>query len=157
MKLPVMGKEAVGALVPHKRSMLLLDGICSFDRKALCATSLMVVKKDNIFYDRGLAGIPSYVCFELMAQTISAYDFLMHDGEEQKNIPKIGFILGVNDLVLAKPFLALEKRVETTIWQDCAIGGAMYAFKGRSIVDHQEVASATLMVYTVLDPKQFLE
>lgn len=155
MKLPVMGKEAVGALVPHKRSMLLLDGIRSFDRKALCATSLMVVGKDNIFYDQGLEGIPSYVCFELMAQTISAYDFLMHD--EQKSTPKIGFILGVNHLVLAKPFLALGKRVETTIWQDCAIGGAMYAFKGRSIVDHEEVASATLMVYTVLDPKQFLE
>ena len=107
MKLPIMGKESVALLVPHKRSMLLLDGILGFDREKGQAASLTEVDRSNLFFDGNLNGIPGYVCFELMAQTISAYDYLVGGGMGGK--PKIGFILGVNQLKVACPVIPQGK------------------------------------------------
>ncbi len=154
MKLPIMGKESVALLVPHKRSMLLLDGILGFDREKGQAVSLTEVDRSNLFFDGNLNGIPGYVCFELMAQTISAYDYLVGGGMGGK--PKIGFILGVNQLKMACPVIPQGSRITTTIRQECAIGEAMYSFVGESNVGDETVASATLMVYTVLHPEGFL-
>lgn len=154
MNMPVIGKEAVGNLVPHKRSMLLLDGLTAFSRESASATSMTLVSASNLFFDASADGIPGYVCFELMAQTISAYDFLMRsDGDGE---PKLGFILGVDDLKLSRALIARGERIDTTIRQDCAIGGAMYSFVGQSNVGDETVAEATLMVYTVDHPEAFM-
>ncbi|MDD7200887.1 MAG: hypothetical protein SPF89_03300 [Sphaerochaetaceae bacterium] len=154
MKLPIMGKESVALLVPHKRSMLLLDGILGFDREKGQVTSLTEVDRPNLFFDGNLNGIPGYVCFELMAQTISAYDYLMSGGMDGK--PKVGFILGVDKLKVLRPVISQGSRIVTTIRQECAIGDAMFSFVGESKVGDETVANATLMVYTVLRPEGFL-
>lgn len=154
MKLPIRGKESIALLVPHKRSMLLLDGILGFDREEGQATSLTEVDRSNLFFDGNLKGIPGYVCFELMAQTISAYDYLMSGGVDGK--PKVGFILGIDKLKVFRPVIPQGSRVKTTVRQECAIGEAMFSFVGESKVGDETVASATLMVYTVLHPEGFL-
>lgn len=154
MNLPLMGKDAVGAIVPHKRSMLLLDGLTTFDREGRSATSFSLVERSNIFFDEGLGGVPGYICFELMAQSISAYDYLAGDRDGGK--PKVGFILGVNKMRMDRPVISLGSRIETAIIQDCAIGDSMFSFLGESRVDGKVVASANLMVFSVLDPHMFL-
>lgn len=59
-------------LLPHKSKMFLLDHLTAHDTTARTLESESLITKEHIFYDEAIDGVPSYVAFELIAQTISA-------------------------------------------------------------------------------------
>lgn len=141
----------VTELVQHADSMLLIDRIVFAEGDKACSES--TVRADNIFFQRG-RGVPAYVGFELMAQTISAYDGLKRIRNGKK--PSIGFLLGCRRYAAARPFFFEGERVTTEAISLLGEEG-MASFECR-ILDAAgaELASATINVYRPEDPEAFL-
>jgi predicted hotdog family 3-hydroxylacyl-ACP dehydratase len=139
-------------LVPHADSMLLIDALIAAEGETV--RSETTIRADSIFFQRG-KGVPAYVGFELMAQTISAYDGLKRRKSGEK--PSIGFLLGCRKYSSTQSFFAEGERLEIVTTSllgeegmasfDCKIFGAGGA----------EVASAVINVYRPSDPEAFLQ
>lgn len=151
--LPISGKEAVGRIIPHKGRMLLLDGVMDFDPEGHGLSSTMTVRRDNLFWREG-EGLPGYVCFELMAQTISAYEYLSASHAGAK--PKLGFILGVDHFHVAVPLVPEGAQVRTTVRLGIQLAGGMYQFDGVATAEGRKVAEGSLLVFDVEDPDRYL-
>ncbi len=85
--------EKLIELLPHKSKMFLLDHLVQHDTTARTLESISLVTKENIFYDEEIGGVPSYVAFELIAQSISALSGVT--GYEIGRKPKPGFLLSL--------------------------------------------------------------
>ena len=93
IKLPIEKDELIH-LLPHKGKMFLIERITACDINEWNVTSETIVRDTCLFYDKSIDGIPNYVCFELMAQTISALTGIII---REKNLPvNMGFILSVS-------------------------------------------------------------
>ena len=143
------GFPPVGELVKHKDSMLLLDRIVAAEGDMM--RSETTVRADSVFNLPG-RGVPTYVGFELMAQTISANDGL--DRRARGEGPVIGFLLGCRKYDASRPFFADGETVTTEV--RAVIGLSSYDCK---IFDAQGgvVARATINVFRPEDPEAFLQ
>lgn len=65
-------KESVCELVPHKGKMFLLDRVRNYDLKKHTITTEIDITRNNMFYEEDLGGVPVWVAFEFMAQSVSA-------------------------------------------------------------------------------------
>lgn len=87
-------RPEIGNYLPHKDSMLLLDRIVEYDLEKPRLVSEVDVAERDLFYRKELGGIPAYVGFEYMAQSIAALSGVntkARNGGE----PKIGFIMSI--------------------------------------------------------------
>jgi predicted hotdog family 3-hydroxylacyl-ACP dehydratase len=142
----------VSELVPHANGMLLLDRVTSAEAETV--RSETTIRRDNIFFQAG-RGVPAYVGFEFMAQTISAYDGLKR--RSRGETPAIGFLLGCRRYVSAQASFTegqtLQIEVKSLLGEegmasfDCRITGE----------DGDELASAAINVYRPSDPEAFLQ
>jgi predicted hotdog family 3-hydroxylacyl-ACP dehydratase len=142
---------AVTDLVPHADGMLLIDRMLFVDDER--ARSESTIRPDNIFFQPG-RGIPAYVGFELMAQTINAFDGFKLFKEGKK--PMIGFLLGCRKYSAARPFFTEGETVTT---EAAPLMGeiGMASFECRILdATGAELASATINVYRPEDPEAFL-
>lgn len=95
-KLPqLIPAEELINLLPHKGKMFLLDHLTQHDTVARTLESESIVTKNHIFYDDELDGIPSYIAFELIAQSISALSGVT--GCERGEPVKPGFLLSIQN------------------------------------------------------------
>ncbi len=85
--------ETLINLLPHKGKMFLLDHLTQHDTTARTLESVSLVTKEHIFYDESLDGIPSYIAFEFIAQSISALSGVTGYEMGRPAIP--GFILSI--------------------------------------------------------------
>jgi predicted hotdog family 3-hydroxylacyl-ACP dehydratase len=142
----------IAELVPHADGMLLIDRLVAAQGKTV--RSETTIRADNIFYQKD-RGVPAYVGFELMAQTISAYDGLRRRASGEK--PAIGFLLGCRKYEAARPFFVEGEtlRIEAT----SLLGDeGMASFECRITgPDGSELASAVINVYRPSDPEAFLQ
>ena len=88
-------KDLVSELVPHKGKMLLLDRVRDYDLKENSITTEIDIARDNMFYEDELGGVPVWVAFEYMAQSVSVMTGLV--GLATHTPPKMGFILSVTN------------------------------------------------------------
>jgi predicted hotdog family 3-hydroxylacyl-ACP dehydratase len=129
-------------LIPHAGGMRLIDRIVGDEGETV--RSEVMIASDNIFFQPG-RGVPTYVGFEFMAQTISAYDGLRRRRSGQK--PAIGFLIGCRSYRAANLFFGEGERL--TIEATSVLGGeGMASFECR-IFDQEggELASALINVY----------
>lgn len=141
-----------GDLVKHKDGMLLIDRIVAVEGEVVrCETT---IRMDNVFFQPG-RGVPAYVGFELMAQTISAYEGLKRRAIGKP--PVIGFLLGCRKYQTARPFFVDGETVTT---ETTPLFGEedMASFDCR-IFDAQGdvLASALINVFRPNDPEAFLQ
>jgi predicted hotdog family 3-hydroxylacyl-ACP dehydratase len=139
----------VGELVKHKDELLLLDRIVAAEGEMV--RSETTIRNDNVFFQPG-RGLPSYVGFELMAQTISAADGI--DRRARGEGPVMGFLLGCRKYSVTRPFFADGETVMTEA--KALIGLSSYDCK---IFDAQGevIASASINVFRPDDPEAFLQ
>lgn len=139
-------------LLLHADTMLLIDRIVASEGETV--RSETTIRADNIFFQPG-RGVPAYVGFEFMAQTISAYDGLNRHASGQK--PTMGFLLGCRKYNAARPFFT---EGETLTIQATSLLGeeGMLSFECL-ILDAQggELASASISVYRPADAEAFLQ
>ncbi len=139
-------------LVPHKAGMLLIDKVVAAEGETVRSES--TIRPSGIFFQRG-RGMPAYVGFELMAQTISAYDGLRRHADGKA--PAIGLLLGCRKYSAKRPFFVEGERL--TIEATSLLNeDDMASFECRIMdADGGELANAVINVYRPTDPEAFLQ
>jgi predicted hotdog family 3-hydroxylacyl-ACP dehydratase len=147
-------RELVSELVPHKGKMLLLDRVNSHDLNEITIETEVDISENCMFFKEDLQGVPSYVAFEYMAQSISALSGIYGRTLGQK--PKEGFIMSVSnckaELTAFKPGDVVEICVKQTMRVDMAV-----TFDGIATVGGKQVLSATLSTVEVEDAKSIID
>ena len=138
-------KEELFSVVPHRGRMLLLSRVkgCNLDERIIEAE--YDITEECLFYDPEAAGVPSWIGFELIAQTISAFSGI-RDRETEK-APRIGFILSVSSM---RTGISFFKTGSTAVIKAMEIGrmDSVYTFKGEIFLEGNKVLEGKL---TVLD------
>lgn len=149
MNLPIRGKEKVAKVLPHKGKMVLLDAITGYGDKTITTESIL--GSGSPAFDEEAGATPSFVCFELMAQSVSAYADITRGGK-----PKIGFILSVERFKASEALLERDAVVTTCVKQEFELG-KMFSFSGVCEAGGRRIAEGLLMLYTVEDPMEVLQ
>ncbi|MDR2900092.1 MAG: 3-hydroxylacyl-ACP dehydratase [Treponema sp.] len=147
----LMGREAVSELVPHKGKMLLLHRISAYDIEKRSLASEYDITPDCIFFDSALNGVPSWVGFEFMAQSISALSGIC--GKMNDEAPRPGVILSVSNLKIDIPVLESGTTAVIQVLEDCKVD-AIYTFHCILSQNGKQAVSAKLMVMETGDISQ---
>lgn len=147
---PIEKHELVN-LLPHKGRMFLLDRAVDVDFDEYSIKTQVDVTEQSMFYDETLGGIPSYVTFEYMAQSISALSGI--DNRRRGLPPKVGVILSVSDFKTAVPVLKAGTTVTVLdVQQD--IVDKVFSFSCTAYIGDTPVSSGKLTVMEVDDLKE---
>lgn len=144
-------REAVGAVVPHKNSMLLLDRIAAYDVQKRFLVSEYDITSNCIFFDPELNGVPSWVGFEFMAQSISALSGICgkYDGAPIRP----GLILSVSNLRIDMPLFKSGTTVVINVFEECRVD-TIFTFSCTLSQNGKQAVSAKLMVMETDDLSQ---
>ena len=145
---PVIEKDELITLIPHKGKMVLLSRITAYNTTEHWLRSKYDVDSDCMFYDPRLGGIPSWLCFEFMAQSISALSGIT--GRENGRTPKVGFILSVSNMEIKVPVFKKETTVGVEVREDCIVN-EVFTFNCRVFLNDESAATAKLTVMEVND------
>ena len=147
---PIEKNELIN-LLPHKGRMFLLDRAVDVDCDKYSITTQVDVTESSMFYDEALDGIPSYVTFEYMAQSISALSGI--DNRRRGLPPKVGVILSVSEF---KSFIPVLKVGTTVTVLDCQqdIVDRVFSFNCTAYIGETLVASGKLTVMEVDDLRE---
>ena len=91
MPNPTREYPPIGELIPHSRSMCLLDRVIHKDEDQTQCT--MVVSKTDPFADAS-GNVPAYIGIEYMSQCAAAHSGLKARDEKGETVPKVAFLLG---------------------------------------------------------------
>ena len=142
MGRPIETEELL-TLVPHRGKMFLIDRIQDYDIDAWTVTSETKLSESNLYYDKNLGGMPNYVLFEFIAQTVSAITGIV---TREKQLPvNMGFILSVSSLHFSQPLVKAGQTVTVHAWRT-GEAGAVYSFDARVSADGEEIGGGTLTV-----------
>lgn len=111
-----IGENEIAEYLPHRGKMLLLSRITDYDMEKRIITGEYDITKDCIFYEKEGDGIPSWVSFELMAQTICALTGIAHKLFGRKILP--GMILSVTNFKTKTEWLKCGTTVKMTMTED---------------------------------------
>lgn len=102
--------------LPHKDSMLLLDRIVEYDLEKFSLVSEVDTTERDLFYRPEMNGVPAWVGFEYMAQSIAALSGVAvrtwSEGE-----PKIGFIMSIRAFKTSVPAYPAGKNLKISVSQ----------------------------------------
>jgi len=146
-----INQEELKTLIPHRGKMLLLDRITEYDAAGNIRTEFEI-SEACLFYNTELKGVPSWVGFEFMAQTISAFSGLRSRLTGIK--PKIGFILSVPLMQMYIPVFKTGSIADIRM-KECDRTDQIYTFEGEIFLEDKKAMEGKLMVMEILDEKQF--
>lgn len=147
----IIEKDELISLLPHKGKMFLLDRTLACDSREYSIETQVDVMENSMFFDSVLGGIPSYVTFEYMAQSISALSGLVN--REHNLPPRVGVILSVSEFKTYKPILSLGSKVNVTVVQQDKVD-KVFSFSCSASVDGKIIANGKLTVMEVEDLKE---
>lgn len=141
----------VSELVPHEGPLRLIDEVLASDDEHIVAVA--IVRDDGPFHVAG-RGVPGYLGFEYMAQTISAQDGLERRKIGQK--PQLGFLLGSRRYAVATDWFQAGERLEVTaraVLNEGELRAFACTIAGRG---NPSLATALVNVYRPEDPVAFV-
>ena len=146
-----MTYPAAVELAPHDPPMLFVDELTEWNSDSLVARYR--VSADNPLLVPG-RGVPGYVAFEVMAQSISVHDGMTR--RQSGEPPQIGFLLGARKFTTTRDWLQIGEilviRVDAVLNE-----GELRAFDCRVESESgEEIAQAELKVFRPEDPEAFL-
>jgi predicted hotdog family 3-hydroxylacyl-ACP dehydratase len=115
--------EELLTLIPHKGKMVLLSRILSWDLDQWTLKGVYDITEDGLFYDPLLGGIPGWVSFECMAQSVSALTGI-HTRLEGKE-PNMGFILSISNMEITIPVLKAGTAITTDVRLNCRMDNVL--------------------------------
>jgi len=140
-------KDELQTLMPHKGKMMLLSRVTEYDIEHGIRAEFEI-SKQCIFYDPAADGVPSYVGFECMAQSISVLSGLR--GRKKGEKPKVGFILSVQAVRIDIPLFKNGSLIEVYMKEtDCT--DKIYTFEGEAYLQNKKVMEGRLMVMEISD------
>jgi predicted hotdog family 3-hydroxylacyl-ACP dehydratase len=149
----VIENEELAALMPHRGKMFLISRVIEYDINARTLRSEYDVSQNCLFYDPGLDGVPSYACFEFMAQAVSSLSGLT--GKILGKPPVMGFILSVSSLEIKVPLFRPGDTIQVEINGQQALD-TVSTFHCIAKAGGREAVKATLMVMDVENPGELI-
>ena len=142
-------KESVCELVPHKGKMFLLDRVRDYDLKKHTITTEIDITHNNMFYEEDLGGVPVWVAFEFMAQSVSALSGIFERARGEKI--KVGFIMSVSSFKAEVPVFKVGETVVVNVNELIRIDN-MVTFEGCAMVNGTLAVTAKLNTIEVDNP-----
>ena len=136
-------KEELLSLIPHRGRMMLLSRIINYNMEERSIEAEYDIREDCLFYDSGAMGLPAWVGFEFMAQTISAFSGINARGKGEA--PKRGFVLAVSRLRIDLPFFKNGDKVKIKM-REIENLFPVFVFEGEVILDSKKVIEGKLTV-----------
>ena len=133
--------------------MFLLNRVQCYSLETISITTEIDITREDLFYEEDLGGVPAWVAFEYMAQSISALSGIY--GRSRGEKPKVGFIMSVNSFKANVPVFKVGETVVVTVRQTIRMDMAV-TFDGTAKVGETLAVSATLNTVEVEDPKMAL-
>lgn len=146
----ILTKEQVETLVPHAGKMFLLSRVVCYELESISIQSEIDIDENSMFYDADLGGVPAWVAFEYMAQSISALSGIY--GRQKNEEPKVGFIMSVSNFNASVPCFKRGSTVKIKVHQTMRMDMAV-TFDGQAFVENDLVVTSTLNTIEVPDPK----
>ena len=154
-----IGENEIEEYLPHRGKMLLLSRIVSYDMEKHIITGEYDITKDCIFYERDGDGIPTWVSFELMAQTVCALTGIAHKLFGRKILP--GMILSVTGFKTKREYLKAGKTVRMRMVEDfCDEESALYNYTGELFIvgeDEEPAVKAKISAIEIESLEQLKE
>lgn len=144
-----ISENEIADYLPHRGKMLLLSRITNYDMEKRVITGEYDITENCIFYEKDAGGIPSWVSFELMAQTVCALTGIAHKLFGRKILP--GMILSVTGFKTEREWLKAGKTVKMTMTEDYHDEeAALYNFIGELyIVGEDEKPAVTAKISAI--------
>lgn len=139
-------KEELLTLVPHRGKMMLLSRVKKYNLMEKSIEVEYDITEDCLFYDDKEEGVPSWVGFEFIAQSISAYIGIRD--RENGIPPKEGYILGISHMNIGLTFLR-RNSIITISSRELEGMDPVYVFEGEIFLNGQEVLSGKVTVMEV--------
>ncbi|MBP3417476.1 MAG: hypothetical protein J6K76_08935 [Spirochaetaceae bacterium] len=136
-----MKEYTIDTLIPHKGRMRLIDQILSVNQQERSLTSQVQITSQDTFFDDGLGGVPSYVSFEYMAQSISALAAIM----DKRNTPQPGVILSISNLTCTQDIFPEHSIINVCVKENCVVGD-LFTFDCVASIADKTVVTCTLLV-----------
>jgi predicted hotdog family 3-hydroxylacyl-ACP dehydratase len=114
-------RDELSALLPHKGKMFLLSRITAYDTVKRSLSAEYDITPDCLFYDAAQRGVPAWVCFEFMAQSIAGLSGLT--SRERGEPPRMGCILSVSNMEILRPLFKAGTTVCIGVQEDCVVKG----------------------------------
>jgi predicted hotdog family 3-hydroxylacyl-ACP dehydratase len=149
----VIENEELTALLPHRGKMFLISRVMEYDINARTLRSEHDIDKTCLFYDPDMDGVPAYMCFEFMAQAVSALSGLT--GVILGKPPMMGFILSVSSLEIKIPLFKPGEIIRVEINGQQAVD-TVSTFHCVARVGENTAVKAKLMVMDVENPEEFI-
>jgi len=143
----MLDRQELLSIIPHKGKMFLLDRINNYNPQECTIEAEYKITQDCIFYDSEISGVPAWVGFEFIAQSIAAFAGIrdMQILREKGQPPKIGFILSVSALTIEIPFYK-EGSILTIKTKEIQNMAPVYNFYGEILLDGKIVLCGKLTV-----------
>jgi predicted hotdog family 3-hydroxylacyl-ACP dehydratase len=142
----IVSGDALLPLIPHRGKMLLLSRIVAHDTEKRTLRAEYDIQASCPFFDVSLSAVPTYVAFELIAQSIGALSGIY--AQERGAAVRPGVILSVSNLDIAQNYL--EGTVVIEVVEDGQIDD-IHTFDGVVTCGGKKAASAKLTVMEVDD------
>ena len=85
-----MNNYTIEQVLAHDAPMILIDSLTDYNADS--ASCAVTITEHSPFYNAAIAGVPSYIGVEYMAQSIAAYAGALAKDKQQAT--KIGFLIG---------------------------------------------------------------
>jgi len=140
--------EELLSIVPHRGKMMLLSRVSGYDLKERTIEAEYHVTRGSLFYDPAVDGVPSWVCFEFIAQAIGALSGIMNRIKGEPS--KMGFILSVSQVRMEMPIIKAGNTV-TIKAKEIENIDMLYVFTGEVFLEGRKIFEGNLTVIDVGD------
>jgi len=142
--------EELLSLVPHRGKMFFLTKVNKYDLQEESIEAEYHITDDCLFYDPAASGVPAWVGFEFIAQTISAYKGIK---TRIRGEPiKVGFILGVSQMRIELSFFKTGSILVIKA-KESENMDPLYIYSGEIFFEGKKVLEGKITVMEVDDDK----
>ena len=139
-------KDELISLVPHRGKMYLLSRVNKYDLGVRCLEAEYDITESCLFYDPEAGGVPSWVSFELIAQSVSVLFGLQRRAMGKE--PKIGFVMSVSSVKSELPVFKAGTTAEIKVKEINNID-MVYTFEGFVFIEGRKVFEGKLTAMDV--------
>lgn len=140
--------DELKTLIPHRGKMILLSRILDYNL-SIGSNTLQAeadITDNCIFYDRDAGGVPSWVGFEYIAQSISALSGIRDRSSGMK--PKLGVLLSVSSLSVEIPVYKSPGTVKILI-KEIDNTDTMHTFGGEVYIEDKLAMKGNVMTILI--------
>jgi len=142
--------EELLSIMPHRGKMLLLTKVNDYNLQEESIEAEYHLTEDCLFYDPAASGVPAWVGFEFIAQTVSAYKGIKTRIRGEPT--KIGFILGITQMRIGLSFFKSGSILVIKAQQYESMD-PLFIYRGEIFIDGNKVLEGKLTVMEVDDEK----